>query len=274
MNPRIKTICYSITLLVWGGTMVYFYTSGRLMRYLAEDFRATALWGGLAMIVLGLYNLLNAHIPATCEHDHDHGHSCTDEGHDHDHSDLHPSIALAAMILPVVGAALISQDAYSAAALERKGLFNDTLSSSTFFQNREAYTRETLEATTEQTEDGFFKIDLLDIYFAIGDEETRAVFDGLPIQLEGRISPDKDDAAHNRLRLYRVYVMCCAADSRPISIVLEFPKQAPDFEEIEWLSTKGTLEYRKEEGIDRAIVKVGSYEISEAPNDEMLELGQ
>lgn len=235
------------------------------MRYLAEDFRDTALWGGLVMLILGLFNALTAKHHTACHH----GDECSD--HDHEHSELHPAAAMTAMILPVVAASLLSQDAYSTSVLERKGLFNDSLNTSSFFQQKKKITKETLFQNTEKTVDGFYNIDLLDVYFAIGDSGTREIFEGLPVLLEGRITSEKKDGQHNRLRLYRVYVMCCAADSRPISLILEFPEQGPNYESIEWITAKGKLTYKKEDGILRPILEVVSYENSEAPEEEMLE---
>ncbi len=74
-------------LLLWGGVLIYFYTSGRLINYLPPDgiFRPMVLVAGLGLGVLGLFNLLTmgAEDPG-CE-GHDHGHD--DHDHDHDHKD-------------------------------------------------------------------------------------------------------------------------------------------------------------------------------------------
>lgn len=75
-----------VLLLLWGGVMLYFYASGRIANYLPPDgiFRPMALWGGIGMVVLALYNLatIGAQEAACCEHEHGHGH-----GHDHAHKD-------------------------------------------------------------------------------------------------------------------------------------------------------------------------------------------
>jgi uncharacterized protein DUF1980 len=74
-------------LLLWGGVLLYFYYSGRLMNYLPPDgiFRPMVLVSGIGLAVLGLFNLLTmGSEDAGCE-GHDHGHSHDD--HDHDHKD-------------------------------------------------------------------------------------------------------------------------------------------------------------------------------------------
>ncbi|HRH97967.1 MAG TPA: hypothetical protein PLB55_18645 [Prosthecobacter sp.] len=74
-------------LFLWGGVLLYFYASGRLVNYLPPDgiFRPMVLVSGIGLAVLGLFNLLTmgAEDPG-CE-GHDHGHSHDD--HDHDHKD-------------------------------------------------------------------------------------------------------------------------------------------------------------------------------------------
>jgi uncharacterized membrane protein YcgQ (UPF0703/DUF1980 family) len=64
-------------LFLWGGVLLYFYASGRLVNYLPPDgiFRPMVLVSGIGLAVLGLFNLLTmgAEDPG-CE-GHDHGHS-------------------------------------------------------------------------------------------------------------------------------------------------------------------------------------------------------
>ena len=73
-----------LLLLLWGGLLLYFYTSGRLVsgEYLARDgwFRPMVLIAGITLGVLGLFNLatMGAKDAGCCEHDHK---------HDHDHDD-------------------------------------------------------------------------------------------------------------------------------------------------------------------------------------------
>jgi hypothetical protein len=72
-------------LLLWGGVLLYFYISGRLINYLPPDgiFRPMVLVSGIGLAVLGLFNLLTMGAEdAGCE-GHDHSH----DDHDHDHKD-------------------------------------------------------------------------------------------------------------------------------------------------------------------------------------------
>jgi hypothetical protein len=74
-------------LLLWGGVLLYFYTSGRLASYLPPEgiFRPMVLVSGIGLAVLGLFNLLTIGSEDVGCEGHDHGHSHDD--HDHDHKD-------------------------------------------------------------------------------------------------------------------------------------------------------------------------------------------
>lgn len=85
-------------LLLWGGVLLYFYISGRLINYLPPDgiFRPMVLVSGIGLMVLALFNLLTMGAEdAGCEgHDHghandDHDHAHKDCGHDHSHDHAH-----------------------------------------------------------------------------------------------------------------------------------------------------------------------------------------
>jgi hypothetical protein len=65
-------------LLLWGGVMVYFFASGRVVHYLTGfgGFRVQALICGLLLCVLAAFELLVRE-----RHNHEHEHD-----HDHDHA--------------------------------------------------------------------------------------------------------------------------------------------------------------------------------------------
>ena len=78
-------IVASLATIAWGTVPVYFYARGLIDRYLNESFHLIALIGGLAMMVLGLFNLLHANRQVGCGHDHSHEHGENDD-HEPDHA--------------------------------------------------------------------------------------------------------------------------------------------------------------------------------------------
>ncbi len=90
------------TLLLWGGVMLFFHVTGRIMAYLPPDgiFRPMVLAAGIGLGVLALFNLLTmnaedigceGHDHSHDDHDHDHGQAHKEGccGHDHSHEPKH-----------------------------------------------------------------------------------------------------------------------------------------------------------------------------------------
>lgn len=118
-------------LFLWGGVMIYYFASGRVIHYLTGfgGFRIQALICGLLLCVLAAFELL-VREPRDAAHDHDgedgcgtcgdpHHHDAHDHGADHDHAHAAPggwlskSLTFLILALPLGAAALYSPDRYS-----------------------------------------------------------------------------------------------------------------------------------------------------------------
>jgi uncharacterized repeat protein (TIGR03943 family) len=267
MNPRLRRILFSLAVLIWSATLLYFHASGRITKYLAPDFRPIAFAGGLGLAVLGLFNLLTAGQSAGCGHDH----SDADAAHDHETSDMHPVTALLLMILPVAFSVAWTKDEYSAAALSRKGLYDSPADMNTSFLSSAMppITREEIEKSHRKTSDGFFEFNLMELFFATGDRELQSVIDGLKVETEGRwIDEIQRNPNGTRKRLFRLFITCCAADSRAIPIILEFGKTPPEFPENGWVKVAGTMRFPLEEGVLQPVLEVERALAAEPPYEE------
>lgn len=123
-------------LMVWGGVMIYYFASGRIVHYLTGygGFRIQALVCGLLLCVLAVFELLVRERGASedGEHGHDQAHDHGDEptdtgcegGHDHageGHESAHGSsggwlsqiVAFLILSVPLSAAALYSPDGWS-----------------------------------------------------------------------------------------------------------------------------------------------------------------
>jgi DUF1980 C-terminal domain len=151
-----------LLLLLWGGVLVYYFASGRIVHYLTGSgaFQIQCLLGGLALCVLGAFNLLTStrRSPHDDEHaaDHccgrdtaDHAHagndtSATSADEPHEHADEHDHesehspardgggwlskcVAFAILAVPLTAAAVYSPDRYSDSF--KANLANATLAS-------------------------------------------------------------------------------------------------------------------------------------------------
>ena len=267
MNPQTRRILFSLAVLVWSGVLLYFHASGRINKYLAPDFRPIAFVGGLGLAVLGLFNLLTAGQSADCGHDHGND----GPAHDHESSDLHPAVALLLMIVPVALSVAWTKDEYSAAALSRKGLYDlpSNVTSPFLSSALPPLTREEIEKGHRKTADGFYEFSLMELFFATGDREMQSAIDGMKVETEGRWIEEKTRNPNGtRKRLYRLFITCCAADSRAIPIVLEFGKTPPVFPENGWVKVAGTMRFPLEEGVLQPVLAVERVLAAEPPFEE------
>jgi uncharacterized repeat protein (TIGR03943 family) len=264
MSPRNRRILFSLALLIWSGVILYFYASGRITRYLAPDFRFIALCGGLGLAVLGLFNLLTAGQQADCGHDHGDG-----DAHDHESGDMHPLTAFLLMVVPVVLSVAWTKDKYSEAAISRKTMTVDEVKSPFMASMLGPITREDLEKNHRKTEDGYYEMSLMELFFSSGDAELQKALGGMKVQTEGRWAEEKaENDSGTRKRLYRMFITCCAADSRAIPIVLEFGKEPPEFPDGGWVRVSGTITFPTGKSGVQPVLEVEQSLAAEEPYEE------
>ena len=89
----LDTRLFGFLACLWGGLLIYFYHSTRIRDYLDIGFHHFIMIGGIGMLILGIYSLINPKSKSnrtgnskSCCHDHgDHD----DKQHSHDHNDCH-----------------------------------------------------------------------------------------------------------------------------------------------------------------------------------------
>ncbi len=268
MKPRIQRILFSLAVLVWSGVLLYFHASGRINIYLAPDFRPIALAGGLGLAVLGLFNLLTCGQAADCGHDHGGG---KDDPHDHESTDMNPVAAFLLMVVPVALSVAWTKDEYSSAALARKGLYDSPSMAGSMFMasSMKPLTREDIEKSHRKTADGYYEFNLMELFFASGDREIQTLVDGMKVETEGRWIEEKNrNPDGTRMRLYRLFMTCCVADSRAIPIVIEFGAPPPELPENGWVKVAGTMTFPLEEGVIQPVLMVERALAAEPPVEE------
>jgi hypothetical protein len=266
MPPVLRRILLSLAVMAWGGALVYFYASGRIIAYLAPDFRVIALSGGLGLLVLGAFNLLMCGSPAVSPHDPKGDPDASERG------DMHPITGFLLMIIPLGLSVAWTKDKYSLATLGRKGLYETPSATSLPFMaaTLAPITREDLERTHRKTDDGFYEFNLMELFFASGDRELQGVLDGLKVETEGRWVMERDNNPDGRRRrLYRLFMTCCVADSRAIPIILEFSETPPEMPENGWARVAGTMTFPLENGVIQPVLRAERAMAADAPAEEM-----
>lgn len=264
-SSTLTPVVHGFAAVAWGAVPVWFYATNRIQHYLQGQFQVYALAGGLGLIVLGLFCLLTARQTTACGCGHDHDHDHGDDGHTH--QDQNPWVTLLLMIIPILAAVGLTKDDFSPEFVERRSRASSAQSLQALFANLPPYTRETLERNTQKDEAGNFRIELTQLFWSGTDEEMRAVIDGIPVALEGKITREAEelDPAGRRLRLYQLMMTCCAADAAVIGLPVEFGSTPPTFPPGDWVRVTGTVAYEELEEGPSAYIKVTTIEEAPAP---------
>lgn len=241
--------------------------------------------GGIGMLVLGTYSLINPKLQSkknesskSCDHDHGHHdekhHShnhkqCHDHGDqcDHDHEEGHgPFITILLTLTPLILAMTYTQDKLSNGGMAKKGLYEKPAITSA---NIPPFSRQDLEKNVPKNEYGEFQLRMISAYYAAGDLEIQDIFEGLPVELEGRIAPEKiNNESGDRLRIFRSIITCCAADLQIVGVSLEFPEGAKRPQLEDWVKASGTLTFETVEGDVLPLLKIREVISAEEPYSE------
>jgi uncharacterized repeat protein (TIGR03943 family) len=256
----LDTRLFGFLACLWGGLLIYFYHSTRIRDYLDIGFHHFIMVGGIGMLILGTYSLINPKLQSkkneyskSCDHDHGHHdekhHShnhkqCHDHGDqcDHDHEEGHgPFVTIFLTLTPLILAMTYTQDKLSNGGMAKKGLYEKPALTSA---NLPPFTRQDLEKNVPKNEHGEFQLRMISAYYAAGDLEIQDIFEGLPVELEGRIAPEKiNNASGDRLRIFRSIITCCAADLQIVGVSLEFPEETNRPQVEDWVKASGTLTF-------------------------------
>ena len=257
----------------WGILLIYFYYSSRVHKYLAPDFHHLIMLGGIGILVLGTYSLINPkEKKSPCGHDHDHdheeNHNC-DDCH-HQHQEGHgPLTTTLLTLVPLTIAMTFTQDKLSNTGLSKKGLYQAPNISNGTSADRPPFTRQDLEKRIPKNEHGEFELRMITAYYAAGDQEIQHIFDGLPIQLEGRIAPEKiNNERGDRMRIFRSIITCCAADLQVIGVSMEFPEGTTRPKDQDWVKAGGILTFEKIDGTTLPLLKIREVLPAEEPYSE------
>ncbi len=254
-----EQMIYSIAVLAWGGILVFFYQSGLLDNYLDDKFHIYVLVGGMTALVLGVFNVCTMETKAADCCDHDHG------------SDMHPLMALVLLIGPLVLALLVSKHGFS--EKHELALSDKDVDASTFnFADIPPFTLETLENTRSKSDDGAFQLNLLELFFSAGDVEQEKVMSGLYVETEGKFRDEPNrNPEGNRMRMYRLFMTCCAADTKAIPLSIEFDGELPDMAHNSWVRVAGVMTYERLDGVVYPVLKVKSVKSIPVPEGEWSE---
>jgi uncharacterized repeat protein (TIGR03943 family) len=218
-------------LMIWAVLLAYFYLSDRVEAYLHPFFQPLTAISAIILFLLagGQLFLPKGHDP------------CCESGCEA----AHPKRTLArsalvafVLIVPLLVAATVSPDHYGAAMVKNRGLI-DTISDLPAYAADVEAAPGMLAADSPKNEAGQIKAQTIDLMFAAEEPGMRADFEGKQLELIGQFMPVKaDHSKSDRFNLVRMFVICCAADARPVAVPVQVAQ--PQFvAEMSWVRVVG-----------------------------------
>lgn len=275
MNKTASRFCSSGVLMVWGIVLLYFQLSGRIASYLHPAFHIYVAISGAVLMILSVALLVT--FPKEqhcCDHD------CED--HSHGSGSFSGGIAsLLILVVPLLAATKLSQSGFGATAVKNRGVVSDIADlpgySPAFesaFPNHDGTVGEATmldpSLYLKKNESGQILAEVVDLVYAAGDEDLLKDFENQEVELVGQFLPARTgNPEGDRFRLVRMFVMCCAADARPVALAVE-QNEAAAFPEMTWLKVRGKATFPVEGGRRAPLVIAESVTETEPPRESFV----
>jgi len=134
-----------------------------------------------------------------------------------------------------------------------------------------AFTMEDLKKMVPQNDKGEFLLDVPQIFYTAGDKELMTVMEGIPVETTAQLMEETlNNPEKTRLKAFRLFIECCAADARPLSIPVDFGKAPPEYTEMGWYKLYGKLHYSKENEELIPLIRIERIEATAEPTDGLL----
>jgi uncharacterized repeat protein (TIGR03943 family) len=261
-------------LIIWGLVLGYFVISGRLASYLHPSFH---IWTAGSAVVLVLLAAGLLFLPEHGDHE---GEACCDHVHDQQRP-VRSGLAAAVLVLPIVLAATISPDQFGAVTVNNRGYIeslNDLPSYQPYVEPALPESEDSQPATGSEDNGndisrnaaGQIKAQTIDLLYAAEEPTMRADFEGKEVEVIGQFMPVRaDNAEKDRFNLVRMFMICCAADARPVAITVQTdaPHQIP---EMSWIRVTGTASFPMESGRRVPLLVAKSLTPCEPPEETLI----
>lgn len=279
-----KRILTLITLLLWGGTLLYFWMSGRVASYLHPQFHSYVLAAGIGLLVLAaLWWWASRESDAGC-------HDCgCHHGHDEEpRSRLSAGavFAFVVLLLPLSAAAFISPSQFGEAMVMNRGIVTDIsqLPSAEIpggsWDDAPAWDEniDDVDATWDDNQeegieyftrgpDGSIQLETLDLLFAAQEPGLREEFENQRVSIIGQYVPPRG-GAEGGFDLVRMFVVCCAADARPLGIKVTGELVAVP--RMGWVRITGIARFEDNGGVLEPSLELEKIEEVDAPRESFL----
>ena len=252
-------------LVVWGGVLAWFSFTGRVASYLHPAFHP---WTAISAVMLLLLAAGVLFLPD--------GGDCGDGC---EHGSLKGRVVPGFILLvPLVAAAAISPSQFGSIAVANRG-YIESIGDLPGYQpfaepalpsddGKEQQPGETpVIDYLPRNAAGQIKVEPVDLLYAADEPAMRADFENKEVELVGQLMPaPSNNPQGNRFRLVRMFVMCCAADARPVAVTIQ-GKEPAGVGEMSWVKVSGRAAFPVEGGRRFPLVLAENVAICEPPEE-------
>lgn len=311
---NLSRVLSPVALFAWGALMLYFYASGRLNSYLIPMYRPGVAVAGVVMLLIALGQLYSLRFGSQWQlasglfADEDASNLGAPS-----RVRATQLLAFALLVVPIWAATGVSKDQFTATAVLNRGIVSDASAlpgksalagkvdatakapvappapaANSVYEpplpgatpipaDTAANTDASADAAQylKKSADGHIIAEVTDLLFASEDDTMRPLFEKKTVEIIGQFMPVKD-ATDGRFQMVRMFMVCCAADARPVGIAVMPPAataktaSAKVPEEMTWTKVVGTVEFPLENGRRVPIIHAQSVAQTDPPAEAML----
>lgn len=251
-----------ITLTAWALLLTLFYFDLRL-RNLTNPFLHPwmLLAGGILLLIVIMRFVEIAQRGAEAL-------NCGEECRDSPDLNVSKVVTFIVLIIPVIMAFSVDPNTFSGQFVRNRGVEMSAPSMQTM--NIPPMTREEIESVLQ--EGIVYDTDIVEILMLADDPVARSVLERKMISFTAQlVYPERIDQPSESKTFYgvRLYMLCCAADARPVGVLIRSDDNV-EIKEMSWAKITGALGYVNYNGRLVPEVQMTSFEDASAPEEPYL----
>src|SRR5260370_14520279 len=114
--------------------------------------------------------------------------------------------------------------------------------------------------------DGNIALEVSDLLYSETEESLRKMFSGKTIEVIGQFLPG---AQKSEFKIVRMFIVCCAADARPIAVPVQADAPA-SVADMSWVKAIGQPEFLANGNPTKVVLKAAPLHPTDPPADAML----
>ena len=278
MSLRISILRDALLLTLWGGMILWLSLTKQLATYLHPALQPYTTAAGVIFLLLAIFRVRSLMVlPTPHQHeDHNHDACCAhphheEEAHDHGahHQESHrgKSVALIGktllLLLPLAIIVSGKATAYSVTTVQNRGVVGDL--SKPPAASAAAPVSPSTSASSSAT--GAMPLQIIDMLYAIQMPSYREEFEGKEVEMIGQYVPmTTGNPKGDRFQAVRMFITCCAADAKPVGVIVQYPQRLT-MPEMGWVKITGKPTFPMEGGRRAAILEATKVEPCPAPSE-------